>query len=198
VSPDKHLGRPRQPEVDTRLSEAVLALLRSGGPSSVSVEAVAARSGVAKTTIYRRHANRADLLRATLADAVGTPEPLPEGTVRDKIRAALERTWSQMADVLGPGGLAAMVMNSDPEFTDLSRATLRPYDEALATRIREDARAGLLRSDVDAEAVVSILVGAYLGELVRHGRVDDRWMDRCLDLMWTALVPPSDPAGFGL
>jgi hypothetical protein len=103
-----------------------------------------------------------------------------------------------MADVLGPGGLAAMVMNSDPEFTDLSRATLRPYDEALATRIREDARAGLLRSDVDAEAVVSILVGAYLGELVRHGRVDDRWMDRCLDLMWTALVPPSDPAGFGL
>ena len=74
MSQDKHPGRPRQPEVDTRLSEAVLALLRSGGPGAVTVEAVAARSGVAKTTIYRRHANRADLLRATLTDAVGTPE----------------------------------------------------------------------------------------------------------------------------
>jgi AcrR family transcriptional regulator len=198
MSQDKHPGRPRQPEVDTRLSEAVLALLRSGGPGAVTVEAVAARSGVAKTTIYRRHANRADLLRATLTDAVGTPEALPEETVRDKIRAALERTWSQMADILGPGGLAAMVMNSDPEFTELFRATLRPYDEALASRIREDARTGLLRADVDAEAVVSLFVGAYLGELVRHGRIDDRWMDRCLDLMWTALVPTSDPAGSGL
>ena len=37
----------------------------------------------------------------------------------------------------------------------------------------------------------------YLGELVRHGRVDDRWLDRCLDLMWAALVPPSDRAGAG-
>ena len=91
-----------------------------------------------------------------------------------------------------------MVMNSDPEFTELFRATLRPYDEALASRIREDARTGLLRADVDAEAVVSLFVGAYLGELVRHGRIDDRWMDRCLDLMWTALVPTSDPAGSGL
>ena len=39
MSQDKHPGRPRQPEVDTRLSEAVLALLRSGGPGAVTVEA---------------------------------------------------------------------------------------------------------------------------------------------------------------
>ena len=78
-----------------------------------------------------------------------------------------------------------------PEFTDLFRATLRPYDEALAARIREDARAGLLRADVDAEAVVSLFVGAYLGELIRHGQVDERWIDRCLDLMWVALARPS-------
>jgi hypothetical protein len=83
-------------------------------------------------------------------------------------------------------------MDSDPEFTELFRATLRPYDEALADRIREDARAGLIRADVDAEAVVSLFVGAYLGELVRHGLVDDRWLDRCLDLLWAALVAPGD------
>jgi AcrR family transcriptional regulator len=194
---DRHPGRPRRPDVDVRLREAVLGLLRSGGPGAVTVEAVAAASGVAKTTIYRRHANRAELLRATLTEAVGAPEAPTDGSVRDKIRVALERTWGQMTDILGPGGLAALVMGTDSEFTELFRATLRPYDDALATRIREDARAGLLRADVDAEAVVSLFVGAYLGELVRHGRVDDRWLDRCLDLMWTALVPPSDRAGAG-
>ncbi|HEX6148481.1 TetR/AcrR family transcriptional regulator [Nocardioides sp.] len=191
-STTKHPGRPRQPDVDARLGSAVLSLLRSGGPAAVTVEAVAAASGVAKTTIYRRHANRAELLRAALRDAVGTPEPVPDGTVRDKLRFALDRTWSQMADILGPGGLAAIVMDADPEFTDLFRATLRPYDDALAARIREDSQAGLLRADVDAEAVVSLLVGAYLGELVRRGRVDSQWMDRCLDLMWAALARSSD------
>jgi len=53
-------------------------------------------------------------------------------------------------------------------------------DDALVTRIREDAAAGPLRPDVDAEGVVSPVLGAYLGELVRRGRVSDDWMDRCL------------------
>ena len=95
-----------------------------------------------------------------------------------------------MADILGPGGLAAIVGNSDPEFTDLFRAALQPYDEALVARIREDMEAGLLRPDLDPDAVVSLLLGAYLGELVRRGRVDPGWLDRSLEMIWTTLLPP--------
>lgn len=156
---------------------------------AVTVEAVAERSGVAKTTIYRRHANRAELLRTALTSAIGAPEPLPEGDPRDKIRFALEQTWGHMADVLGPGGLAAMVLDADPEFSALLRATLRPFDDDLVARIRDDSRAGLLRADVDAEGVVTMMVGAYLGQLVRRGRVEDDWIDRCLELMWATLEP---------
>ena len=185
-------GRPRLPEVDARLYSAVLSLLKGGGPAAVTMEAVAGESGVAKTTIYRRFANRADLLEQVLGNAIGEPGPVPDGSVRDKIRFALNRAWHQMTDVLGPGGLAAIVMDADPEFTEVFRATLRPYDEALVARIREDARAGALRTDVDADGVVSLFLGAYLGELVRRGRVDDDWMDRCLDMIWPILVPPSD------
>lgn len=185
--PTRPPGRPRLAEVDQRLQSAVLSLLQSGGPRAVTMEAVATESGVAKTTIYRRHANRGQLLESVLAAAVGSPEPPSEGSVRDRIRTALEEVWGRMEQVLGPGGLAAMVMDSDPAFTQLFRATLRPYEDALVDRIREDARAGLLREDVDAEAVVSMLVGAYLGELVRNGRVDEEWLDRCLAMMWAML-----------
>ena len=183
-------GRPRRADVDRRVESAVLALLRGGGPAAVTMEAVAERAGVAKTTIYRRHDNRADLLRSVLRDAIGDYQELPEGAVREKIRFALAKAWRQMADVLGPGGLSAILMDADPEFTELFRAALRPYDEVLVARIREDSAAGLLRRDVDADGVVDLFLGAYLGALVRHGRVDDDWLDRSLELMWRVLAVP--------
>ena len=95
-----------------------------------------------------------------------------------------------MNDILGPGGLAAIVGNSDPEFTELFRAELRPYDEALVARIRDDVGDGVLRPDLDTDGVVSLLLGAYLGELVRRGRVAPDWMDRSLEMIWTVMAPP--------
>ena len=183
-------GRPRQADLDQRLAAAVLSLLHDRGPAAVTVEAVAAQAGVAKTSIYRRYSNRGELLTSCLRDAIGVPELPEEGTVRDKVRFSLQQAWRQMADILGPGGLAAIVGNSDPEFTDLFRAALQPYDEALVARIREDMEAGLLRPDLDPDGVVSLLLGAYLGELVRRGRVDPGWLDRSLEMIWTTLLPP--------
>lgn len=182
-------GRPREASVDQRLHDAVLALLRTGGPGTVTVDRVAATSGVAKTSIYRRYSNRSELLRAVLSTAIGLPDVAEDGEVRDKIRAALEQAWRQMAVVLGPGGLAAIVGDTDPEFTGLFRAALQPYVDVLVRRIRDDVDAGLLRAGLDAEGVVSLMVGAYLGELVRRGEVAPEWLDRTLELLWVLMVP---------
>jgi len=167
----------------------VLTLVRKGGPQAVNVEAVAAESGVAKTTIYRRYANRTELLKTVLESAIETPERLAEGSVRDKIRYALRQAWRQMADVLGPGGLSAIVLDADPQFTKIFRAALRPYEHVLVAEIREDVDKGLLRPDVDADGVVSLFLGAYLGELIRRGTVDEKWMERCFDMIWALLTP---------
>ena len=186
-------GRPREASVDERVNAAVLRLLREGGPAAVTMDGVASTSGVAKTSIYRRHPNRDDLLRAVLTSAVGTPEVPREGTVRDKIRYALEQAWHQMGVVLGPGGLAAIVGDTDPEFTGLFRAALQPYVDLLVSRIRADVDAGLLREGLDAEGVVSLMVGAYLGELVRQGEVATGWLDRTLEMIWMLMAVPATP-----
>lgn len=188
-------GRPRAASVDRRLHETVLQLLREGGPSAVTIDGVTSRSGIAKTTIYRRHSNRSELLASVLENAVTAPEVPREGSVRDKIRFALEQAWRQMDDVLGPGGLAALVANSDPEFTGLFRAALRPHVDMLVSRMREDMDAGLLRAELDADGVVSLMVGAYLGELVRHGEVEPGWLDRTIELLWTLMAPPPGRTG---
>jgi AcrR family transcriptional regulator len=189
--PASRPGRPRQADLDQRLDAAVLALLREGGPAAVTVEGVAAKAGVAKTSIYRRHANRGELLTAVLENAIGVPAVPAGGTVREKLRVALEQAWRQMADILGPGGLAAIVGDSDPEFTELFRAALRPYDQALVARIHDDVHAGLMRPGVDADGVVSLLFGAYLGELVRRGHVAPDWLDRSLEMIWAVMVRPT-------
>lgn len=181
-------GRPRSKEADRRISAAALALLRSGGPAVVTVEAVAAESGVAKTTIYRRYADRDEVLRAALADVIGEPTELPGGTTRDKVRSLLDQKWRQMADVFGAGGLSAVVADSDRRFSELFRTAIAPYNTALVSLLQAEAERGGLRSDLDAETVVTLFVGAYFGQLVRHGVVDDEWAERCLDLMWVAMA----------
>ncbi len=59
-------GRPRSAESDQRIHAAALRLLHDDGPGAVTVEAVTASSGVAKTTIYRRYADRDALLRPAI------------------------------------------------------------------------------------------------------------------------------------
>jgi AcrR family transcriptional regulator len=175
--------------VDERLRRAVLDLLREGGPGAVTVERVASTSGVAKTSIYRRHPHRAHLLTSVLTEVIGVPDVPVDGTVRDKLRSALEQVWHQMHHVLGPGGLAAIVGDSDPEFTQLFRAALQPSIDVLVSRIGADVDAGLLREGLDAEGVVTLFIGAYVGELVRHGRVSADWSERALELLWVLMSP---------
>lgn len=163
-------------------------MLREGGPAAVTVEAVAAASGAAKTTIYRRYADREAVLRAALTSAIGHPGEPVGTTPLEKIRWALDQSWHQMAEVLGRGGLSAILANSDPRFTDLFHSALSPYNEALVDLIRADMAAGRLRPDLDPDTVVSLLIGAYLGELVRRGHVDEGFSARCLELMWVAMT----------
>lgn len=181
-------GRPRSADTDRRILAAGLELLRAGGPRAVTVEAVSEASGVAKTTIYRRYADRHELLGAALKDAIGTPGEPPDAEPREKIRWALDQTWQQMSDVLGPGGLAAIIGDTDRRFTDGFRRILLPYTDALVALIHEDVAAGQLRPDLDADATVSLMVGAYLGELLRRGTVDADFTDECIHLLWVAMT----------
>jgi AcrR family transcriptional regulator len=148
---------------------------------------VAAASGVAKTTIYRRHADREAVLRSALEAAISPPgEPLGNEP-REKIRWALDQAWYQVSEVLGRGGVSALLANTEPRFSDLFRRVLTPYTDALIELIRADMAVGQLRRDLDADTVVSLLFGAYLGEAVRRGRVDKEFSQRCVDLMWVAM-----------
>ena len=56
------VGRPRDPEADRAILEATIELLAEDGFGGLSIEAVAARAGVGKTTVYRRWPSKIPLV----------------------------------------------------------------------------------------------------------------------------------------
>ena len=66
---------PRRTKSRARVLAAAVELLREDGLSGLTIEAVAARSGVAKTTIYRQFADR-DQLHLSAVHSVGCDLPM--------------------------------------------------------------------------------------------------------------------------
>ncbi|WNG82996.1 helix-turn-helix domain-containing protein [Mycobacterium sp. ITM-2016-00316] len=97
---------PRPARSRARLLEAATALLRTGGPSAVTVDAVIRASKVARATLYRHFPSGNDLLAAAF-HALIPPAPLPPegGTLRDRLIAALDGFADLIAEA--PISLAA-------------------------------------------------------------------------------------------
>ena len=179
---------PRHPEVDARIFDAALTLLRSRGPLAVSVESVAAASGVAKTTIYRRYENRESLLTAAVTSAATTVE-FPVGmTAQDSLRWVLRHARDTIENVVGRGTVAAVIMNEDPQFTELLLGMIRNSTRPLRADLRERALAGEIKADVDVELAMSILLGVVVAELIRGRPTGEDWVDSVLALLWPAFA----------
>jgi AcrR family transcriptional regulator len=180
-------GRPRRQSTNDRIIDAALALVREGGPQRVTVESVADRSSVARTTIYRRYRDRDELLRTALdriADQAVPPEHL---SVPEKVRWVLTRVRVILEEGLGRGGVAAVLSDSHPQFTESFRRALAVHLEPLKAAITADAKQGLLRADVDADVAVNLFFGAYLGEVLRYGQPRQDWLEETLDMLVPAL-----------
>lgn len=182
-------GRPRQPTTDRRIMNAALELLREGGPTALTIEKVAARSGAARTTIYRRYRNRDELVSEALDHVIDGPFPPAELPLRSKVRWVLEQVVYLLEESLGRGSVAAVLTGSDAQFAAAVRQRIENRLATLRELVAEDIAAGRVREAADPSALVSLLFGAYLGEVLRHGEPEESWMGGVTDLLVQALEP---------
>src|SRR5262249_19597962 len=80
------MARTRDAAIDRSVLAATAQLLAEGGYSSLSVERVAARAGVAKTTIYRRWPSKAELVFAAAIHPPERGDPPDTGTLAGDLR----------------------------------------------------------------------------------------------------------------
>jgi AcrR family transcriptional regulator len=124
-------GDPRPARSRARLLEAATTLLRSGGPSAVTIDAVTRTANVARATLYRHFTSANDLLAAAFGSLL-QPAPMPpaQGDLRDQLLAVVVGWADAISEV--PTTLAAMTwLASGPD--------LGPWAEARAAGQSVDA-----------------------------------------------------------
>jgi len=180
--PFKGKGRPRDERLDVEIGAAAVAVLAEQGFDRFSVEEVALRAGVAKTTIYRRFPSRSALIEAALGQLgdEGPSAPLA-GTLRDRLITVLSVIRQNTPG--SPRGRILMhaMASADPDLALLvHERVLAPRAGLLRSLVADGIASGELRNDLDVDAVVPILVGPmlYLGmwrmrESARRVSVDD-------------------------
>lgn len=188
-------GRPRSQRARRAVLDAARALFDEGGYAAATVEAIADRSGVAKTTIYRSWPNRASLLVDVLVEVAAAVAPPPEG--RDPLRALrseLRRT------AVAANGLTGRLLTSllgeaqqDVEVrTALLRGLFHPRRQASADAIRRAQAAGALRSDVPPHVAVDLLFGPlFFRMFVQHEPVTEAFVKQTLQYVLEGLRPPA-------
>jgi len=163
------------------LLEAAATLLRAGGPSAVTVDAVTRTANVARATLYRHFPSGNDLLAAAFNSLIPpSPTPSAEGSLRDRLVALMLEQAESVARA--PALLTAMSwlsLGRDlEEFPEPRHAV--PADSPAITTLREriaqqyaapfdelfDSPEAAELGEVDRSRAIALLIGPLvLGRL---------------------------------
>jgi AcrR family transcriptional regulator len=154
-------GRPADPAIDEQLRRATLEVLAEDGWRGVTIDRIAARAGIARSTIYRRHGSLHGLLLMLMGD-IYTQVPVPDtGDVRSDLVALMRDVADVWHDPRHVHYLSALVaaQHEDRHLADAYRAQFRHRRSQTTTIIDRAITRGQLPADTDAELLLDFLAG---------------------------------------
>jgi AcrR family transcriptional regulator len=185
-------GRPRSEQADQAIIDATLEVFAESGPDGLCIEAVAARAGVGKATIYRRWAGKEDLL----LDAIGalrTPLPQPQGrSVRADLTALVEGLCKETTDPKRARQFA-LLHGDGVKYPRLlakyNQTVMEPRRELIRSVLRRGVATGELRETTDVDAAMFLLSGAVLARSGLGIQIpDSRYARRVVDELLQGLT----------
>lgn len=175
---------PRIARTRDAVLRAARDLLVEGGPAAVTVDAVVARSGVAKSTIYRHWESRDELLLAVMESAAPFLHAPPgsldfEAALRDlqgQLHAVFsDAEWARMLPAL------LMLKHHEEGLAHLQGRMHEAQSRVLAEVLDRGVAEGRLAAGYDVDEAGAHLVGPMLLKVLADGTVDARFAQRVVD-----------------
>lgn len=166
---------PRPARSRARLLDAATTLLRAGGPSAVTIDAVTRTANVARATLYRHFSSANDLMAAAFVSLLN-PAPMPpaEGSLRDRLIAVVVGWAESIAEVpamvtamtwmaSGPDvGTYSEVQQSDSDAVGTLRSRIIQLYAAPFDAILDGAQAADELDEVDRMQTIALLIGPLI------------------------------------
>jgi TetR/AcrR family transcriptional regulator, regulator of autoinduction and epiphytic fitness len=159
----------RQDTVDPRVTRtrqvvlsAVLDELADVGHASFTIESVAARCGVGKSTIYRHWDGKLQMIVDAVRELNTQPVPEPGGAPRERIRQLLHHLGHALTEGSLAPAIPALIeaAERDPEVRVLLHDYTVQRRRALVDALSRGIHAGHVAGTVDAELAAQALSGA--------------------------------------
>jgi len=192
---------PRVARSHAAVMDAARDLLVELGPDGLTVDAVVARSGVAKSTLYRHWRTRDDLVADVFAACMPPMEPVPPGLPGTE---ALRALAGQMARSLADPGwqrlLPAMILlrTSSDEMARLNQELRSSLHDLVVDVFDRCVLEGVLDPAVleDPERTGLLLIGPLLAVALIHGEeVGDDFVDEVVGRFVRGHAPSTDGPG---
>lgn len=171
-----HGGRPRDPSRDQAIRDAVLELLAEEGYEHVTIEAVAARAGAGKATVYRRWSSKAELVIDAVAGLQGSLAVADTGSLRGDLD-------SLCVSLCGAGearklavmrALASALPHDHALAKAFSMNFIAPRRALLAAVFERAIARGEIAADRDLELLTAVIPALTMYRLMSGGAPPDQ------------------------
>lgn len=181
-------GRPRSTDADRVILVAAAEVMAEKGINGLSIEEVAVRAGVGKTTIYRRWSSRGTLaLDAFLAEFGGQPGLPDTGTFSGDLRAALG-AWVRAVSGTSAGtmlvGLIAEIQHDRNLAAAWQDQVIAPLRAQYSIMLDRGVNRGEIPAETDAGVVLDLLFGACYYRLLQGQRpLNEQFVNQVVDVV---------------
>lgn len=178
-------GRPRSERARVAILSTALKLLGEKGFPELTIEAVAARAGVSKATVYRWWPNKAALIADAFANSTTKRLHFPD---TGSLRTDMSRQMRQVIKIFrSPRGriLSAILAAGQSDsalLTAFRERFMRPRRQEAYATLRRGIQRGELRKGLDLDLLLDLLYGPiYMRFLIRHDRLTADFVDDLCD-----------------
>jgi AcrR family transcriptional regulator len=187
-------GRPRSERSHRAILDAANELLAERGFVDLTIEEIAQRAGVGKTTIYRRWAGKGTLVFEAFATDYRNRLPLQDtGSLRGDLLSLLRGFIKVVKGTVTGRTLVALVaeVQRDPELAEIWRERfVGPVRAQHRVMFERAVERGEVSPDADPEIMLDLVFGAAYHRLLQsHLVLSDRFAEGVVDIVVAGVRP---------